>query len=405
MAITPTPTAAAITLQPLSFPALTFAKLAPHAFLHAQLTSSENPTRPSGRKQTQSRTATVHTGSLSHANGSAVIRVGDTATVCGIRAEVLLARDITDYQPRREAARRSAVGNNGDERQAKRRKLREDSNDIAHLNLLVPNLELATGCSPAHMPGGPPSALAQTLSQRLLTLLHMSRLVDMDELRIWYNPPKVESPDQMDEDDIDEEDMKPSVKAFWTLYIDVLFISLDGNPFDAAWGAILAALGDVRLPKSWWDADRDMVLCDADAALAKPLTLRTFPIAATFAIFDDPKTNEKFTLADPDGFEESLCDETITVVLGEQKYELVWEIVAIEKIGGISIGVDDMRQLVTTAQEKWLEWGMLLRGELPIETPEISEEMAAKARKRKETEERVRIKMEQLGMPPLKKKT
>ena len=402
MAITPTPDAST-TPQPISFPALTFAKLAPQVFLHAHLTAPTGPTRPSSRSQTQSRSLTVNTGSLTHANGSAVIRAGDTAVVCGVRTEILLARNVADYQPRDESTENPRIGENV--RQAKRRKVKGDIEEMAHLNLLVPNVELATGCSPAHVPGGPPSILAQTTSQRLLMLLHTSWLVDMDDLRIWCYPPKTDSRDQMEEDDVDEEATKPSVKAFWTLYIDILFISLDGNPFDAAWAAMLAALRDVRLPKAWWDPNRDTVLCDDDATLAKPLLLRHLPIAATSAIFEDAKTGEKFVLADPDGFEESVCDETVTVVLGEKKYEYNWELLSIEKIGGTGVGIEEMKHVVAQAQDKWLDWGEVLRGEVPSGKEVVSEEMEAKAIKRKETEEKVRIKMEQLGMPPLKKKT
>lgn len=296
------------------------------------------------------------------------------------------------------------IGNNGDDRETKRRKLREDNEEMASLNLLVPNLELATGCSPAHMPGGPPSTLAQTMSQRLLTLMHTSQLVDLDDLRIWYHPPKIDSPDKMEEDDADEEDTQPSVKAFWTLYIDILFISLDGNPFDAAWGAMIAALQDVRLPRAWWDADKEMVLCDDDASLSKPLTLRKVPIAATFAVFVDGKTGTKWILADPDAFEEGICEETVTVVVQKPMQHLGWDVVAIEKTGGFGVGVKDMRQLAEMAQERWRDWNKVMpnRGAMPEKQSGSMGGLSEKARVKAETEERVRIKMEQLGMPPLK---
>ena len=313
-------------------------------------------------------------------------------------------KDITDYQPKRASVYGSTLQHNGSEREIKRRKLREDSEEMASLNLLVPNLELATGCSSAHMPGGPPSTVAQTLSQRLLTLLHTSRLVDMDDLRIWYHPPKVDSLDKMEEDDAEDEDSKPSVKAYWTLYIDVLFISLDGNPFDAAWGAMLAALEDVRLPRAWWDADRDMVLCDDDASLATRLTLRGLPIASTFAVFAGGKTGENWILADPDGFEESVCEEMVTVVVRKREHEQRWDVLVIEKLGGSEVGETEMKQVVGMAQERWEDWNTLLRGHVEALGKQAGkvDELSEKARKRAETEERVRVKMEQLGMPPLK---
>ncbi|KAK4987007.1 hypothetical protein LTR28_001918, partial [Elasticomyces elasticus] len=60
------------------------------------------------------------------------------------------------------------------------------------------------------------------------------------------------------EDDVPDEPPQLVSKAYWTLYIDLLFISLDGNPFDVAWAAVLAALKDTRLPRAWWDPDREV---------------------------------------------------------------------------------------------------------------------------------------------------
>ncbi|KAA6413949.1 MAG: exoribonuclease family [Lasallia pustulata] len=153
----------------------------------------------------------------------AVVRVGDTAVVCGVRAEILLASSIPQPPPPSVTPAEE-----------------EAAEELAALGLLVPNLTLSTGCSPAHLPGSPPSPLAQSLTQRILTLLHTSRLVSLSDLMISHQPPA----DAADA----EPPPAPEIKAYWTLYIDVLFISLDGNAFDAAWGAVLAALGDTRLP-------------------------------------------------------------------------------------------------------------------------------------------------------------
>ena len=151
--------------------------------------------------------------------------------------------------------------------------------ELTSVNALVPNVELATGCSPSHIPGNPPSTLAQSLSQRVLSLLHATKLVRASDLRILFRPPK---------HDEDEPDVIPPLKvaAYWTLYIDILFISLDGNPFDAAWCAVLAALENTRLPKAWWDADIESILCSDKAGDAKALKLRGFPVPTTFAVFE-----------------------------------------------------------------------------------------------------------------------
>lgn len=330
----------------LSFPRETFAKLQPDAFLLAHLkpaSAKSPPTRPSGRAPYECRTPTINTGSLTHSSGSAVVRVGDTAVVCGIRAEILNASDIP--QPYRQPVNDH-----------------EESTEIEELGLLVPNLELSTGCSPAHLPGNPPSTIAQSLSQRILSLLHISKLLDPKDFRIQYQEPIT---------DEDVPDAGPIIvtKAYWTLYIETLFISLDGNAFDAAWAAILAALKDVKLPHAWWDADREMVLCSDKTSEAKRLQLRGLPIASTFAVFSTASSQklrseaECWVLADPDGFEEELCHETVTVVVTRGN-DGKRSILRIEKNGGAFVDIVKMRELVAQAADRWSDWeGVLMQDE------------------------------------------
>lgn len=285
------------------------------------------------------------------------MRCGDTALVCGIRAEVLRVEDCADYQARREEGVKEGEeddGRGGDEEKRRKRRI-DDTEEMAQLNLLVPNLELATGCSPAHLPGGPPSALAQTLTQRVHSLLHTSQILNMDDLRIWFRPPPptaTERRRRREKSEGEEEIAKAEVKAFWVLYIDILFISLDGNAFDAAWLSVLAALKDVILPEAWWDGDREMVLCSDDPSEAQRLQLYDIPVALSFRVFeDDGKEGRKWILADTDGFEEALCREGVTVVVGGGG-----RIVRIEKSGGGGVGVKQMRPLVERAGERREEW-------------------------------------------------
>lgn len=277
-----------------------------------------------------------------------MVRVGDTAVVCGVRGEILLASDI----PHQSQRARNKDDNAG------------DVESMAELGLLVPNIELATGCSPAHLPGNPPSTLAQSLTQRILTLLHTSRLINLEDLRIWHQPPDT-APDADD-----GEAPTPEVKAYWTLYIDILFISLDGNPFDAAWGAVVTALRDTLLPYAWWDIDRAAIFCDEAVSKARKLNLRGGPVASTFAVFepkallsmggsnDRAKWKRAWILADPDTFEEGLCRETVTVVVDAEGGRTM--VLRVEKVGGGFVGVAEMRSLVGMAEERWREWKRLL---------------------------------------------
>ncbi|KAK4507945.1 hypothetical protein PRZ48_001680 [Zasmidium cellare] len=302
----------------LTFPQDTFAKLTPRPYLLAHL-KHKTPVRPNGRQQNEFRQPTINTGSLTHSNGSAVVRVGDTAVVCGVRGEILLASDIP-HPPSDDL---------------------EEQDLVEELGLVVPNLELSTGCSPAHIPGNPPTSLAQSLSYRISAVLHDSHCINPDDLRINYTEPKTE-------DDLPDEPPKEVTKAYWTLYIDILCLALDGNAFDAALLAVTAALRDTTLPKAWWDPDRESILCSPVVSDSRSLRLSTMPVASSFAVFSTASHLKKreeaqsWILADADGFEEELCDETLTVVLnsGPSTGSGTTSILKIEKTGGTYIGKD-----------------------------------------------------------------
>lgn len=320
----------------LSFPRETFAKLTPRPFLHAHL-KRQDAVRPNGRTPHQPRKPTINTGSLSHSNGSAVVRVGDTAIVCGVRGEILLSSDIPD-PPKDDS---------------------DEDNLIERLGLLIPNLELSTGCSPAHLPGNPPSSVAQTLSYRLLSLLHTSQLIAPEDLCVKYVEPQTD-------DSLPDEEPTVVTKAYWTLYVDILCIALDGNVFDAAWTAILAALQDTVLPRAWWEPDREMVLCSPLVADSQRLRLRDMPIASSFAVFSTASPlkqraeAESWVLADPDAFEEDVCKETLTVITvstGNGK----GSILRLEKSGGSVIDREAMTECVSLVEERRLEMQTVLK--------------------------------------------
>lgn len=382
----------------LSLPPSQFARLQPHAYLLAHLSpppsSQQSPLRANGRKPLEFRSTSANSGSLTHTNGSAVVRIGDTAAVCGVRAEILHTEDIASW------------GVSGAFSGTKRRKTHSDNDDkdedddddedcddsqIRDLNLVVPNLSLSTGCAPGFIPGAPPSALAQSLSHQLLSMLHSSNIVRADDLRIWYHPPDFDAigrqeAGQNTEMETDEDSGSPEaeIRGFWVLYIDVMMISLAGNPFDAAWAAVLAALRDTRLPKAWWDVDNDMILCSDEASEAKKLNLRGLPVASSFSVFEadaaadwravvlpdaengkakqTSSEQKKWILADPDGFEENLCQERICIVIDQDEKRGVTKIVSMEKNGGLSVGRDDLRMLVDISTQRQKQVKAILQG-------------------------------------------
>lgn len=261
-----------------------------------------------------------------------------------MRGEILLAKDIADA-PRVELSGDEAMDTEDE----------DDSEEIASLNVLVPNIELATGCSPAYMPGNAPMTLAQSLSQRVLSLLHSTKFVRASDLRILYRPLRQED---------DEEVPEVEIAAYWTLYVDILFISLDGNPFDAAWCAVLAALNNTRLPKAWWDADLESILCSDKMEEATKLRLRGFPVPTSFAVFEPGrekgvKEERSWLLADPDTSEEDLCREEVTVVVDLSGGDT--RIKRIEKTGGGVVGRELLKEAVTIASARWAEWSDIMQ--------------------------------------------
>lgn len=333
------------TSQPaITFPRETFAKLSPHPYLLAHLQPTESHSRrANGRLPTEFRTPHINNGSLTHAEGSAVVRIGDTTVVCGVRGEILLASNVGRH---RADSAPTSYGHS----------------EAKELDLLVPNIELATGCSPSFLQGQPPSTLAQSLSTRVYSLLHSSKLINSEELKIWYQPPDLSDPDSMeDEESVSAE---PEVKAYWTLYIDILFISLDGNPFDAAWAAIVSALNNVRLPKASWDVDREMIICEDSVADSKRLQLNGTPVAVTALVFRAKEqaqaTDVKhWILVDPDTFEEGLCDESVTVLVDCSTGST--RMLGTSKMGGTIIGMKEMREIVGLAEARWNTLSKLLK--------------------------------------------
>lgn len=314
----------------------TFAKLSPHPYLLANLDqtdASAQPTRSNGRAPNQVRPPTVNLSSLSHAHGSAVVRMGDTTVICGVRGETILTSKIPNY---RES---------------------NTETELKDYDLLVPNIELATGAAPQFLPGGPPTTLAQTLSTRIFSLLHSSKLIKPDDLRLWHIKPTggiATYEDEMEEDSEGSEEKQ--VVAYWVLYIDIFFLSFDGNPYDAAWAATLAALRNTKLPQARYDHDREMVVCSRQDPIQ--LTLTGNPIACTAAIFtgketDRPTEGKFWLLVDPDTLEESMCDESVTVVV--DCTEGATKILSISKHGGINLSPQLLtsKDFVGWASERW----------------------------------------------------
>jgi exosome complex component RRP43 len=349
------------TLATSSVPPSAMPLISPNALLHAHLKQSP-PQRPSGRSPLEARSTQLNVGSLSHCNGSSLVKIGATTIVCGVRAQILPVSEIPNFRVTKTS---QSYDSSAPVRRDGRNK-RSDGhgysyNPISLYNLLVPNIELATGCSPRHPANTMPSIEAQSLSQRLLSLLHTSALIEPSQLEVVYTPP-IESQDP--ELGIDND---PEIKAFWTLYIDIMCISHGGSIFDAAWLAIYAALKDTEIPHAWWDGDLEQVLCSADRG--QSLSLHGLPVPNTFGVFvpdrrgvANQSTDEPphWIVADMDAFEETSCTETCCITIEMDATNGETSILRLEKTGGAVLDVGRVKDLLATAESRWRHWDQLL---------------------------------------------
>ncbi|KAI9451484.1 ribosomal protein S5 domain 2-type protein [Russula earlei] len=228
--------------------AQTFQRLDPRAYLERFLAEQF---RPDGRVPNEWRDLHVHVASISTADGSALVRLGDTTVVCGVKAEI--AEPVLE---------RPTQG------------------------FLVPNIDLPAMCAPRFKPG-PPSEEAQVLSDRLASTLTAAGILPLSELCIHPE------------------------RAAWVLYVDATCISYDGNVFDAALIAMVAALKNTTLPKATYNEETGLTTCTRK--IRTPLPLRRLPASYSFGVFDGTTV-----LADPTAFEEPLLETSISIVLDER---------------------------------------------------------------------------------------
>ena len=337
-------------------PPSTMPLISPSALLRAHLSQSP-PTRPSGRTPTQSRPMNLNIRSPTHTNGSSLVRIGSTTVVCGVRAEILPVTEIPSYRVNKPFTSPDQQPDSTN-----------DEQEIWLHNLLVPNIELATGCSPLHPANTAPSVEAQSISQRLLSLLRSSRPVKLSDLEICHHSEPTLSAHEAAELGIVQSD-EPELKGYWVLYIDLVCLSHGGtgSVFDAAWLAMYAALKDTILPKASWNVDEKQIFCSADVEEARRLELRSMPVALSFGMFvaekrsvpdEDERERGKVLLVDLDSFEEESVSERGCVVVDVEDEGLMMK--KIEKNGGGRIGVQEIRNVLTLAEDRWREWRIAL---------------------------------------------
>ncbi|RKO89445.1 ribosomal protein S5 domain 2-type protein [Blyttiomyces helicus] len=216
-----TPGAPAAAAATFSLDPETFKKVHPAEY-HRRFLSQN--VRSDGRPLDKFRKALVNVGSITTAHGSAMVRLGHTTVVCGIKAEVAEPRPATPKE-----------------------------------GYLIPNVDLPALCSPLFRPG-PPGELAQTVSEYINRLVNSSKVLNLEDLCI------------------------ASGAAVWALHADIVCLNYEGNILDAALIALMAALRNLRLPTATYHESESTVHATEHRPIA--LVLDHFPVAATFGTFD-----------------------------------------------------------------------------------------------------------------------
>lgn len=186
----------------------------------------EQSVRPDGRPLGRARDTSISVDVVTTADSSALVKVGNTTALAGIKCEVMVPTD--------------------------------ESPDQGQITVQV---EMAPLCSHETRPGRS-SDKAQVLSERLASLLSSGGLVDLKQLCI--DPGKVA----------------------WMAYVDIYVLDADGSVYDACLLAMTAALCQLRLRRVALD-DQGAAVAAADGGEAPlcALQLRCLPVSLTCGLY------------------------------------------------------------------------------------------------------------------------
>ena len=192
---------------------------------------------------------------IPNANGSALVRLGHTKILTGVKVEIGTPFPDTP----------------------------EEGN-------LVVNAEFLPHASPVFEPG-PPDERAVELARIIDRSLRDVRAIDLSKLVIIPG------------------------KKVWNIFIDIYVIDYDGNMIDASSLATLIALMNTRIPQVSVDQSTNEIIIQKDNYQPIPLSRRV--VTATLAKITDENTGSRFYLADPSLEEEIISDTLITIAYSE----------------------------------------------------------------------------------------
>lgn len=230
---------------------LEFRTLQPEEFYRQHLEAGE---RPDGRGLLERRPVSISRGHIGTADGSAVVKCGQTSVVCGIRAE------LTSPHP-----------------------------DRPQEGFIVPNFSFST----ASLAPSNSLHLTQQISQFLLTVLSTSGCVDLSNLCVEAG------------------------LSVWVLYVDLLCLDNSGNLLDTSVTAMTSALETLTLPRVNVDQETKQIEVSRTERSKLNLNSKpSSSTVVTFSNPDN--ISSPFLLSDPTEEEEQLSNSQVTVVTVEE---------------------------------------------------------------------------------------
>ncbi|KAJ3701634.1 hypothetical protein LUZ61_005339 [Rhynchospora tenuis] len=280
-----------------------FRRLFPLPFYKRHLLES---VRPDARALDSARDTTISLGPVASADGSALVKIGETSMLAAIKLEVMT--------PSTE---------------------RPDEGSIV-VEFYMPPI-----CSPMVRPGRP-AEVAPVISKQLLDVIRSSGMVNLKELCLI------------------------SGKASWIAYLDVYCLNADGSLFDAALLSAVAAFTHLQIPLvSVTEEGRVFTVSSEQEEKTKfelvnkekrKLSLSSIPLPLTCVIHED------HILVDPTAEEETVMETSITLVL-----DTLGNLVSIYKPGGVGLASTEiMKECITHTKRRMQELKTILEESVSV---------------------------------------
>ncbi|KAM7374494.1 hypothetical protein PAMP_007148 [Pampus punctatissimus] len=134
-------------------------------------------------------------------------------------------------------------------------------------------------------------------------------------------------------------------KLCWVLYCDIMCLDYNGNLLDACIIALLAALKNTRLPEVTINTETHGP--EVNLEKRHRLQIHKHPVGASFCVFDD-----SILITDPTAEEECLSTAQLTVVTNEEG-----RLCSIHKPGGTSLSAEKLQEFISraTARQKEIQ--------------------------------------------------